>query len=97
MKRIALLFAFSLAASHAEVVTWDANPPGDALGYKVYYSATAAGPFTLLGATSGLSFTNSLGGGNYYYYVTATNSCCESDPSDIAHRPGKPVNPKVSK
>lgn len=93
MKRLIAILTLVLG-SHAEIISWEPSPSPDATGYKVYWASSQNGPWTVLGATSGLSLTNTTPG-TFYYYVTATNLCCESDPSAIAHRPGQPNNPKV--
>lgn len=96
MTRLLAIFLAALNAS-AEVITWDASPSTDATGYKVYASTTSTnGPWAFLGATSGLALTNATPG-YFWYYVTATNACCESAPSVIAHRPGSPPKVNVTK
>lgn len=83
----------------AEVISWEPSPSSDtATGYKIYWSSNAglAKPWPVLGTTpaSVLSITNTAAG-RFYYYITATNQFGESDPTDVAYRPGNPNNPKV--
>jgi|WetSurSiteA1Bulk_404760.scaffolds.fasta_scaffold179408_2 hypothetical protein len=94
---IVAMIAANLSAG--EILSWDASPSGDLVtGYIVYYSATgtAAKPWPILARVPAtqLSVTNTAPG-RWFYYATATNACCESDPSEVAFRPGNPQNPKV--
>lgn len=79
-----------------EVVSWQAPVPNDATGYVIYWSTTptAPKPWPVLGTTSGLSLTN-MTAGRFYYYGVATNQFGESDPTDVAFRPGNPGGIKV--
>jgi hypothetical protein len=93
---LALLLLLPLSASATEVISWTASPSADVTGYKVYWSPdpNAAKPWPVLAAVTGLVYTNTVTG-RFAYYITATNACCESDPSPVAMRPGNPDNPKV--
>lgn len=93
-----LLLLLSCLSLCAEVVTWDASPSAatdGVIAYRVYYSTNFMGPFTLLVEvpSTARSATNSAPG-RFYYYATAFNGS-ESEPSNIAFRPGNPGGAKV--
>jgi Transmembrane protein 131-like N-terminal/Abnormal spindle-like microcephaly-assoc'd, ASPM-SPD-2-Hydin len=65
------------ATSHVVKLTWNASPSA-VLGYEVYRSTTAGGPFTrlTLGLVSALDFSDQSvqPGRQYFYVVTAINA-----------------------
>jgi fibronectin type 3 domain-containing protein len=66
------------------LLTWNANAHEEqVVVYRVYYSSSAEGPYTLLGEVSGTSYTISTlpESGEYWFYVTAVNRAGESDRS----------------
>ncbi len=67
-------------------VEWDANSESDLLGYHVYRSESADGPFALVGTSVGTSFVDVgvTDGVEYFYVVTAYDALeFESDPSAV--------------
>ena len=56
---------------------------GSAVGYNVYRSRAAGGPYQLVGSTTGTTFSDtSVEGGVLYYYVVRAVDGCESDASN---------------
>lgn len=73
---------------HVVTLNWTASPSQNVSGYKVYRSASSAGPFTLLqslGSVTSYTDNTVLSGQTYYYAITSVNSSNnESSYSNIA-------------
>ena len=81
-----------------DLLSWKAGPSDDQItGYKLYWSTNgvAAKPWLVYASVPGLSATGSVSTVRNYYYLAATNVFGESDPSDVAFRPGGPSNLKL--
>ncbi len=76
-------------------LTWSA-PAGGAQSYNVYWSSSPTGPWTLLGNTTGTTFTDTTGatGQTRYYYITAVGAA-ESAPSAIVSTAPLPPPPRM--
>lgn len=100
MRIVSIILFAALTANAAEVISWDANPVSDqVVSYKVYWTTNpaVAKPWPILATVnvpSPLVVTNAAPG-RFFYYVTAANISGESDPSDVAFRPGKGNTPRV--
>ena len=86
-----LLFSASLsfAATQELKFEWQANPVGDhVVGYNIYKSATASGPWEKLNPEliPGTTYTEEISEAleeTMYFYCTASDGNLESDPSNI--------------
>lgn len=85
---------------YAASLTFEWNVPADSTvtGYRLYVGTNAA--FTASNAVAVLStsstnvtWTNAIVGKDVWFFATSTNSCCESDPSNLimVHVPPAPV------
>lgn len=77
----------SLNLSGQAAVTWSASSGPNVVSYNVYRSTSANGPFSLIGNTTSLTFTDGspypCGTTTYYYFVTAVGvGNVESQPSN---------------
>lgn len=97
---LAILALVTVSTAAAEVISWDANPASDqVVSYKVYWTTNpaVAKPWPILATVNvpaPLVVTNAAPG-RCFYYVTSANIFGESDPSDVAFRPGKGNPPRV--
>ena len=84
------------ASSGKPMLTWNAVP--GATSYKVYRATSQNGTYSLLGAVTATSYTNTgaKAGTTYYYKVKAVNSAGESAYSNIVSGQSKAVTPKPS-
>lgn len=99
---ILAVLSFTALAAGNETVTWDNNDPADQVtGYRVYWSTNSSAPkpwpviaTVTTNSAPGAAIINNV---RNYYYVTAVNASGESDPSDVAFRPGPPIKVSVKK
>ena len=81
-----------------DLLSWKTAPAADLVtGYKLYWSTniTAAKPWLVYASVPGLNATGSVTTVKNYYYLASTNVFGESDPSDVAFKPGGPSNLKL--
>jgi cellulose 1,4-beta-cellobiosidase len=74
------------------LLSW--NSASGATSYSAKRASVSGGPYTAVGATSGLTYTDSglTNGATYYYVVSASNSAGSSaNSSEVAATPNAPV------
>lgn len=85
----AILLLISVCCRGANLTfEWEASPDSTVTGYRLYVMTNATiAPSNILysftTAATNYVWTNAVAGKQFWSFCTATNSCCESDPSNV--------------